>query len=163
MGLEIERKYLVRNRSYRDVAEHRFDIRQGFLSDDTQRVVRVRIQDGKATLSIKGPVAGRARLEFEYPLPADEAAEMIGKICLSPTLQKTRYIVRHGQFVWEVDEFAGENDGLVIAEVELPDPDLEPEIPSWVGDEVTHDARYYNANLVKNPYSRWKNDPSSTG
>jgi adenylate cyclase len=156
MALEIERKYLVRDHGYRPAASHSYRIQQGFLNDDPRRVVRVRIMGNTATLTVKSPVSDVARREFEYTIPIDDARLLIGLVCLPPTLEKTRHIVEHGGLTWEVDEFEGENEGLVIAEVELPDTGTVPDLPSWIGEEVTGDSRYYNANLVRNPYRLWK-------
>ncbi len=158
MGLEIERKYKVRDHGYRKAAVRHYEIRQGFLNDDPQRVVRVRITGPDATLAVKSPLEGTVRREFEYRIPLEEARILIERVCLSPTLQKTRYVVEHAGLTWEVDEFAGDNEGLVIAEVELPDAAAEPVLPPWVGEEVTGDPRYYNASLVRNPYRSWRDN-----
>ena len=156
MALEIERKYRVRDTGYREEASRHDFIAQGFLSDDPGRVVRVRITGDKATLTIKSPMEGAVRKEYEYTIPAADARDLIEVVCLQPALSKTRYLVEHRGLTWEVDEFHGENEGLIIAEVELKEADDEPDLPSWVGSEVTADPRYYNANLVRNPYRLWK-------
>jgi len=154
MGQEIERKFLVIGDAWRDGARgERF--RQGYLSSTKERTVRVRIRDKHATLTIKGPAAGLTRPEFEYAIPLADAEQMLDTLCERPLIEKTRWMVDFGGLRWEIDEFDGENTGLVVAEVELEREDQHVELPPWVGTEVTHDARYQNASLVHAPYSRW--------
>jgi adenylate cyclase len=154
MPQEIERKFLVKNASYKTLGKGEY-IHQGFLSTTKERVVRVRIRGEKAWLTIKGITQGASRAEFEYEVPLADAQFMLEQLCEKPTIEKHRYIVPFAGFTWEIDEFHGENDGLVIAEIELPSEDAIFDLPSWVGAEVTSDARYYNANLVKNPFKNW--------
>lgn len=129
--------------------------RQGYLSIDKERTVRVRIADAEGTLTIKGITVGATRAEYEYEIPRREAEEMLSDLCLQPIIEKTRHRVRFGGRTWEVDEFTGDNEGLVIAEVELDSEDEGVDLPDWVGDEVTGDPRFYNANLVARPYREW--------
>ncbi len=117
--------------------------------------VRVRIEGNQANLNIKSTDLGMHRLEFEYPLPVDEASEMLDKLCLKPIIEKTRYKLEYGSHTWEIDVFAGDNDGLVVAEIELNHLDEEFERPDWLGEEVTDDTRYYNVCLVTYPYKDW--------
>jgi len=155
MSLEIERKFLVKDASYRSLGSY-MHIRQGFLSTDKERVVRVRIQGKKAFLTIKGITKGISRAEYEYKLPITHAKFMLDFLCIQPTIEKYRYNVNIEGFTWEIDEFTGDNEGLVIAEIELLKDDQQFPKPEWIGEEVTGDTRYYNANLVKNPYKHWK-------
>jgi len=120
-----------------------------------ERTVRVRTIGDMGFLTIKGKNIGATRMEFEYEIPVNDANEMLDKLCEKPLIEKIRRKIDFGGFTWEVDEFFGENKGLVIAEVELSDEAQQPELPKWIGEEVTDDPRYYNANLVKNPYSMW--------
>ncbi|WP_299426602.1 CYTH domain-containing protein [uncultured Meiothermus sp.] len=154
MGTETERKFLVRPSDWKKGAVGMV-YRQGYLSTDKARTVRVRVAGEMGYLTIKGMAEGITRLEYEYPIPPTDASELLDQLCLRPLIEKTRYRIEvHGR-VWEVDEFAGENQGLVVAEVELESPDHPLELPDWVGEEVTHDPRYLNASLVENPFSTW--------
>ncbi|NCF70032.1 MAG: CYTH domain-containing protein, partial [Chloroflexi bacterium] len=129
--------------------------RQGYLSTVKERTVRVRTIGQKGYLTIKGITVGATRLEFEYEIPVAEANEMLDTLCERPLIEKTRRIIEHAGFIWELDEFFGVNAGLVIAEVELESEDTIFEKPPWIAMEVTDDPRYFNANLVANPYSIW--------
>lgn len=153
MATEIERKFLVKGQDWKIGAKSRL-YRQGYLG--TQPVVRVRIAGEKAFLTIKGPTQGIARAEYEYSIPVADAAEMLDNLCQKPLIEKVRYTLEHAGHIWEIDEFMGENAGLIVAEVELESSDTALELPDWVGEEVSHDPRYYNTNLVRLPYSRWK-------
>ena len=154
MAEEIERKFLVSNDGWRPGAGGtRF--RQGYLSTDPERTVRVRLEGERGVLTIKGLSRGIRRAEFEYPIPAAEAAVLLDTLCLQPLIEKTRYRVEHAGHLWEIDEFAGDNAGLVLAEVELSSADEAVELPIWVGAEVSSDPRYYNANLIRHPFRRW--------
>lgn len=155
MAQEIERKFLVGNDSWRAGASG-IRFRQGYLSTDPQRTVRVRLEGDRGMLTIKGLSRGLSRAEFEYPIPAAEAAILLDTLCLRPLIEKTRYRVEHGGHLWEIDEFSGDNAGLVLAEVELSSEDEQVELPPWAGPEVSTDPRYYNANLVLHPFSRWQ-------
>jgi CYTH domain-containing protein len=154
MGWEIERKFLVRGDGWRTGAAGTV-LQQGYLAADVARSVRVRLAGDQAFLTIKGKSEGLVRREFEYAIPAEDAAELLHHLCLRPLIEKTRYRRDFGGRVWEIDEFSGENAGLILAEVELAFPDECVALPDWVGDEVSRDPRYYNANLIRKPYSRW--------
>lgn len=155
MANETERKFLVRNQEFKSLGKKHY-IHQGFLSTDKERVVRIRILDENAFITVKGKNAGATRAEFEYDIPLDDARFMLENLCLKPTIEKYRYNVSYEGFTWEVDDFLGENAGLMVAEIELESADQEFLRPDWIGEEVTDDPRYYNANLVKNPYRNWK-------
>ncbi len=154
MGTEIERKFLVRSSAWKKRADGTF-YRQGYLCIEQARTVRVRIAGDRGYLSIKGAAEGVSRLEYEYEIPLPDANELLDRLCLRPLIEKTRYRVVDLGLVWEVDVFAGENQGLVVAEVELESPDQPLDLPDWVGPEVTDDPRYLNASLVQHPFSRW--------
>ena len=155
MGKEIERKYLVKGSEFKNLAKG-VSYRQGYLSTVKERTVRVRTIDDKGYLTIKGITVGATRVEYEYEIPASEANDMLSNLCEKPLIEKNRYKISHAGLTWEVDEFFGDNDGLVVAEVELESEDQKIELPSWVGEEVTSDVRYFNSNLTKNPYKNWK-------
>ena len=157
MGKEIERKYLVRSGEYLTLADPIY-FHQGYLSTDPERVVRVRIEGDAAKITIKGSNVGITRDEFEYDIPLEDASYMLNNLALKPTICKYRYKIEYKGFIWEVDRFINENEGLVIAEVELDNEGVSPILPEWIGDEVSGDKRYYNSSLVKNPYSKWKGD-----
>ncbi len=153
MAKEIERKFLVKD-SWQPQSEG-IKIAQGYLSTVPERTVRVRIKGDKGYLTIKGKNQGISRAEFEYEIPVQDAEELL-QLAEQPILVKTRYLEKQGDFTWEVDVFAGENQGLVVAEIELPAEDAEFSRPAWLGQEVSGDVRYYNANLIKCPFSLWK-------
>jgi adenylate cyclase len=153
MGTEIERKFLMASEAWRGLASgERFQ--QGYLSTDPARTVRVRLTGSQARLTIKGRTVGASRPEFEYDIPEDDARQLLA-LCLPPLIDKTRYRIPHGEHIWEVDEFHGVNAGLVIAEVELEDEAEAVALPEWIGEEVTGQRDYYNANLISRPYSTW--------
>jgi CYTH domain-containing protein len=156
MAREIERKFLVAEDGWRKGARG-VRYRQGYLSagEGARCTVRVRIAAERAFLTIKGPAAGAARDEYEYQIPVADAEEMLSRLAAGGTVEKTRHRVPHAGRVWEVDEFAGDNAPLVLAEVELERVDDPVELPPWVGREVTEDGRYTNAALALHPYSRW--------
>ncbi|WP_019141281.1 CYTH domain-containing protein [Noviherbaspirillum massiliense] len=154
MSVEIERKFLVRDERWKALGQGVL-LRQGYLSSHPDRVVRVRVEGTAATLTIKGRTQGATRGEWEYPIPPEDAQALLDGLCERPIIEKYRYRISHEGMVWEVDEFLGENAGLVVAEVELQSEDQAFARPEWVGEEVTHDARYFNANLLRHPYSRW--------
>ncbi|MES2439209.1 MAG: CYTH domain-containing protein [Verrucomicrobiota bacterium] len=153
MPSEIERKFIVADDSWRDGSPG-VRISQGYLSQDPERTVRVRIGGENAWLTIKGRTQGITRAEFEYAIPVAEARELLG-LCLPSVIDKTRHKVSFGGHVWEIDVFHGDNDGLVIAEVELADESVSPELPPWIGEEVSSDARYFNSCLAARPYANW--------
>lgn len=154
MAQEIERKFLVKGSAWKALAAGTL-YRQGYLSSVKERTVRVRIAGEKAFLTVKGVNRGVTRTEFEYPIPVEDAAAMLDALCERPLIEKTRYAIPFGAHTWEVDEFHGENDGLVVAEVELARADEKPVLPDWVGDDVSGDPRYFNSNLAKVPYKSW--------
>lgn len=154
MGVEIERKYLVNGDRWRDLAPGTL-YRQGYLPTVGHTVVRVRIAGEQAFITIKGKTAGIARSEFEYEIPLDDANQLLDTLCQKPLVEKYRHKIALNGVVWEVDDFLGENQGLVMAEVELADANQSIDLPDWIGEEVSHDPRYYNANLAKHPFTRW--------
>ncbi|MBU1566897.1 MAG: CYTH domain-containing protein [Proteobacteria bacterium] len=155
MGKEIEKKFLIADNSWQGLGVGKA-YSQGYLNSEKGRTVRVRIIGDRGFLTIKGPNDHGARLEYEYDIPVEDAREMLDLLCQKPLIEKIRYCISFAGFIWEVDDFKGENEGLLIAEIELEYVGQEFSQPSWIGPEVTGDSRYYNANLVKNPYSTWK-------
>ena len=156
MATEIERKFLVTDDSWRTAVAKQSFYRQGYLASSDGASVRVRVADGKAYLNIKSMTLGISRHEFEYMIPLADAEEMLDELCLGPKIEKTRYFVEHLGHAWEVDVFEGDNAGLIVAEIELDSEDEAFEKPSWAGDEVSEEERYYNVCLVKHPYKDWK-------
>ena len=157
MGREIERKFLVRDDSWRAAVESSAVLRQGYLAVDDGTTVRVRTNGAEAWLTIKGPVQGLERAEFEFAVPVAEA-EALMTLCRGRLVEKTRHQVRTGEHVWEIDEFAGSNSGLVVAEVELRHADENIPAVAWLGREVSGDRRFDNASLSVRPYSDWPAD-----
>ncbi len=155
MATEIERKYLVKPGAWipKGPGVH---FQQGYLNTQKERVVRVRIEVSVAKLTIKGITTGVTRSEFEYGIPLEDAGMILNQLCERPLIDKHRHVEHHGGRLWEIDEFHGENDGLVIAEVELPSAEAEVVLPPWAGEEVSSDPRYFNSNLLKHPYSTWE-------
>lgn len=153
MGIEIERKFLLTADDWRSRVSRTSKLRQGYLGGDGVSV-RVRIEDDTANLNVKSRTPGIARSEFEYPIPMADAHALLALV-EGPLLEKTRHHVDHAGHVWEIDEFEGDNAGLIVAEIELDSVDEAFERPAWIGREVTDDARYYNLNLSRDPYSRW--------
>ena len=153
MATEIERKFLVKSEAWRE-GPAGVAICQGYLSREPERTVRVRLAGDKGFLTIKGMSRGISRLEFEYAIPPEEARQLLA-LCLPPLLEKVRYERWHGGYCWEIDEFEGENAGLIVAEIELPEADTAFELPDWAGKEVSDDPRYYNARLAEEPWSKW--------
>lgn len=154
MAIEIERKFLIRGDDWRLLATG-IVYRQGYLAAEVNCTVRVRVAGEQGFLTIKGASQGIGRAEYEYAIPLQDATEMLDTLCQRPLIEKTRYRIPWQGVVWEVDEFAGENQGLIIAEVELRDPDQALELPGWIGAEVSDDPRYFNSNLAKFPFSQW--------
>lgn len=155
MPVEIERKFLLKNDNWRQHTEQSTRIRQGYLGAIAKASVRIRIEGDNANINIKSAGLSMRRMEYEYSIPLDEANEMLDKLCEHPQIDKLRHIVKHGKHVWEIDEFFGDNAGLVVAEIELGDEVEMFYMPSWAGEEVTQDPRYYNVNLVKHPFKDW--------
>jgi|SRR6516225_6895699 CYTH domain-containing protein len=154
MGKEIERKYLVKGDSWRAGA-HGKRYRQGYLSTVKERTVRARVAGDQGFITIKGLTIGDSRPEYEYEIPLSDANEILDHLAEKPIIEKTRYRIPQGDITWEVDEFEGENKGLIVAEVELKDEKQKVDLPDWIGPEVSNDPRYFNANLVKHPYTKW--------
>ena len=154
MGQEIERKYLLKSDSWRGQATGK-TYRQGYLSTVKERTVRVRTVADKAYLTIKGLPIGITRAEYEYEIPINDAQAMLDHLCERPLIEKTRYCLEHAGMTWEIDEFAGANAGLIVAEVELENEQQAVTLPDWIAEEVSDDPRYSNANLVKHPYTSW--------
>lgn len=155
MGIEIERKFLLTSTSWKELAPGT-SYRQGYLNSTKERTVRVRTIDDKGFLTIKGLSVGATRIEYEYEIPVVDAKHLLDDLCEKPLIEKNRYKITYGGFVWEVDEFFGENKGLIVAEIELESEDQSFDKPEWVGEEVTGDPRYFNSSLIKEPYSQWK-------
>jgi len=156
MGVEIERKFLVGDRSV-VTSLTGTAMRQGYLSIDPERTVRVRVAGLRAFVTIKGAASesGASRAEYEYEIPVPDAEEMLDRLALRPLVEKIRYRLTAGRLVWEIDIFSGANNGLAVAEVELPSEATAVALPDWIGEEVTGDTRYYNASLVSRPYREW--------
>lgn len=156
MALEIERKFLLANALWKMQVDHSVFYKQGYLSSQPTNSIRIRVCDDCAWLNIKSATIGVQRHEFEYEIPLADAHEILDQLCLKPVIEKTRHFVKMGPHHWEIDEFAGENLGLVVAEIELNAADEHFDKPDWLGLEVTHDVRYYNNNLARHPYSEWR-------
>lgn len=154
MGKEIERKFLVKGDSWRKGIQG-VPCRQGYLSTFKERTVRVRVIGNEGFLTIKGISSRVSRDEYEYAIPVKDAQEILTNLCELPLIEKNRYKIQDGGNIWEIDEFLGENQGLIIAEVELREENQELSLPDWIGEEVTGDPRYFNSNLITHPYSRW--------
>jgi adenylate cyclase len=155
MGLEIEKKFLITNDNWKTLGTGK-EYCQGYLSSGKETSLRIRTIGERGIITVKGPNEGGKRLEFEYDIPYVDAREMLDKLCHKPLIDKIRYKIPFGGFTWEVDVFKGENEGLIFAEIELESVDQPFDIPEWIGEEVTGDPKYYNANLVSYPYSQWK-------
>jgi adenylate cyclase len=154
VGKEIERKYLVDRAAWKP-QDGGIHFKQGYLNTQKERVVRVRIEGDKAKLTIKGVTTGVTRAEFEYSIPVDDAAVLLDNLCEQPLIDKHRHKESHSGKTWEIDVFHGENDGLVVAEIELGSEGEQFAIPAWAIREVSSDPRYYNSNLLKNPFKTW--------
>jgi len=154
MAQEIERKFLIKNDSWRNLAQG-IEYRQGYLSTAKERVVRVRTIADKGFLTIKGITTGISRSEFEYEIPTEDANLMLDNLCERPLIEKKRYKINYLGLVWEVDEFFGDNQGLILAEVELKNEEQVITLPEWIGEEVSGDPKYFNSNLIKNPFTTW--------
>lgn len=156
MPIEIERKFLLKNDSWKNhLSEAGKPYRQGYLLSDGKRTVRVRTAGDKGFITIKGKGNGLARPEFEYEIPLADANELLA-LCDPSIISKTRYLVQHAAHTWEIDVFDGDNAGLIVAEIELGSEDESFELPAWIGEEVTHDGRYSNAKLSRTPWKDWK-------
>ena len=155
MGKEIERKFLVNHKEWQDLDKPEGkQLRQGYILTDPNKTIRIRIANEQAWLTIKGISVGASRLEFEYEIPLEEATELLDNFSENE-LEKTRHEITYAGKLWEVDVFSGDNDGLIVAEIELESEDEQFELPDWVAEEVTHEKKYYNSNLTKHPFKDW--------
>ena len=155
MPIEIERKYLLLDESWRLQADAGMKMRQGYLSNNEKSSIRVRISGKMANLNIKSATPGCVRSEYEYPVPLAEAEELLQNLCHDALIEKVRYLVEFSGFVWEIDVFAGANQGLIVAEIELKALDQEFPAPPWLGREVSDEIRYYNSQLISYPFCQW--------
>lgn len=155
MAIEIERKFLLANDNWRKLVSKSINYRQGYLNSDAHSSVRIRVSDDTAKINIKSATIGAQRHEYEYDIPAKDAHELLNTLCHKPLVEKTRHLVVIERHTWEIDEFAAENLGLIVAEIELSQVDEQFKMPGWVGKEVTEDIRYYNNQLAKQPFLRW--------
>lgn len=155
MAMEIEKKFLVKNEQYKSTADSAL-FRQGYLCTEASRTVRVRSYNGRGFLTIKGETQSCSREEYEYDIPVQDAERMLDTLCKQPIIDKVRYFHTYKGYKWVVDEFLGINAGLVVAEIELENEQQTFEKPEWIGNEITADSRYFNSNLVNNPYKDWK-------
>ncbi|MFI3185523.1 MAG: CYTH domain-containing protein [Methylococcaceae bacterium] len=156
MAIEIEHKFLLANDDWRKHVSRSVKYRQGYLSSQASSSIRVRISNEHAWLNIKSATIGTHRHEYEYEIPLTDADEILTNLCRKPLIEKTRYFVTHDQHLWEIDEFEGDNQGLIVAEIELDVIGRSFSKPLWLGQEVTEDLRYYNNNLAVHPYSEWR-------
>jgi len=154
LGIEIERKFLIKSDEWKSLGKRKF-YQQGYLLVDKNRTIRIRTVEEKGFITIKGSGRGISRSEFEYQIPVEEARIILETLCEKPLIKKYRTKIKLNNLVWEVDEFIDENYGLVIAEVELENENQKIDIPSWIGDEVTGEIKYYNSMLIKNPFTNW--------
>ncbi len=155
MAQEVERKFLLRSSAWREHADAGERMRQGYLVGAQRASIRVRVAGEQAWLNIKSATLGVERREYEYPIPLSDAEEMLAELCERPQIEKVRYEVPWGGHTWEVDVFEGDNEGLVVAEIELGDAEEAFERPPWLGEEVSDDPRYYNVCLIQHPYREW--------
>jgi adenylate cyclase len=155
MATEVERKFLVCSEDWRSQVEHSARYVQGYLANTVFSSIRIRVSDEHAWLNVKRATPGVERAEYEYSIPVDDAHELLGDLCERPLIEKTRYSVHCAGSLWQVDVFAGDNAGLTVAEIELDSPEQPFDRPSWLGEEVTHDLRYYNNMLSTQPYKDW--------
>jgi adenylate cyclase len=155
MATEIERKFLILNQDWQEYTNKELHIVQGYLATNEFSSTRIRIQNDKANINIKSATLGVTRTEFEYSIPVDDARLMLDNLCIKPVIEKIRFTVKHMDHTWEIDVFSGDNEGLIVAEIELSSADEDFEKPSWIGEEVSNDTRYYNSCLINHPYKDW--------
>ena len=154
MAIEIERKFLIKEKPF-SIAKRSLKINQGYIINEKSKVIRVREKGDDYFLTIKGNNIGISRLEYDFPISKEDAKELIFHFCKTTLIEKTRHYIEHKGHTWEVDEFHGKNNGLIVAEIELESEGEKFEIPDWVGEEVTQDDRYYNMNLAIHPFTSW--------
>lgn len=155
MAIEVEHKFLLANDDWRKLVQRSVRYRQGYLSSAPTSSIRVRTDSDRAWLNIKSATIGNQRHEYEYEIPLQDANELLGTLCSKPLIEKTRHFIVDHDHLWEIDEFEGDNKGLIVAEIELKESGAEFIRPSWLGQEVTQDLRYYNNNLARCPFSKW--------
>lgn len=158
MATEIEHKFLIVNDSWREQVIRSVEYRQGYLSNNKNSSVRIRIAGDTANINVKGMTIGVQRPEYEYAIPLSDATEMLDQLCIRPMIEKVRHFVEFGGKIWEIDEFSGDNAGLIVAEIELESVDEVFDIPDWAGDNVSGVERYYNVALVRYPYAQWTDE-----
>ena len=154
MAKEIERKFLIDISGVKSIGSGS-RIKQGYISTTDNTAVRIRVSGAVAYLTLKGENQGATRPEFEYEIPIEDANEIIKELCSGPVIDKTRYLVEYGSHTWEIDVFHGDNDGLIVAEVEIESETEEVDLPKWVINEVTGEVKYYNSSLLDNPFNKW--------
>ncbi len=155
MALEIEHKYLVKHDLLKEIVPHKsVVVKQAYLHSDVSKTIRVRVMDNKGFITIKGKSTGASRSEFEYEIPLEDAEALIRELS-NKVVEKTRHYIHHGQHLWEVDVFEGENEGLIVAEIELSSEEENYLLPDWIDENVTHDKRYANSNLLNMPFKSW--------
>lgn len=161
MGIEIERKFLLKNDDWKQRVSSSTDFKQGYLvgANDNSRSgkasVRIRIEGDSANVNIKSMTLDISRQEYEYSIPLEDAVKMLTELCEKPLIEKVRHVVKHEGHEWEVDVFSGDNEGLIVAEIELQNENEQFSVPSWIGEEVSDQVKYYNVNLIHNPFSSW--------
>ena len=155
MSIEIERKFLIINDNWKQLPSQKADYTQGYFTTNKKCSIRVRVTGDTASINIKSATLGIYRSEFDYPIPVNDARELLDTLCIHPLIEKTRYKILYDNHTWEVDVFSGENEGLIVAEIELKSIDEEFTKPDWIGEEVSDDPRYYNVCLVERPYKNW--------
>jgi adenylate cyclase len=155
MAIEIEHKFLLANNDWRHLVSHSIAYKQGYLSSQVTSSIRIRTSNDRGWLNIKSATIGTQRHEYEYEIPLADANEILSTLCKKPLIEKTRHFVKNNDNIWEIDEFYGDNQGLIVAEIELTATGQDFEKPHWIGKDVTHDRRYYNNNLSIHPYSMW--------
>ncbi len=156
MAIEIERKFLLKNEQWRELVFKSIRYQQGYLNSDANSSVRIRTSDDTAKLNIKSATIGSQRAEYEYTIPMDDAQELLATLCHQPLVEKVRHLVKIAEHIWEIDEFSGDNAGLIVAEIELSHVDEDFIKPDWLGKDVTEELRYYNNQLCKHPFKEWQ-------
>ncbi len=163
MATEIEHKFLIVNDDWREQIIRSVEYRQGYLSNNKHASVRIRVAGDIANINVKGMTVGVQRPEYEYPVPLADANEMLDQLCMRPMIEKIRHFVEYGGKIWEIDEFSGDNAGLIVAEIELEAVDEAFDVPGWAGADVSGVERYYNVALVQYPYVQWTAEERCSG